>query len=217
MANLKAASSDRFVQLVFGLPVNQRVEFALRHAIEESAHFVFLSRNLKFAAAIQQVTDPPGHVESFGGVAHRPAKSDALNVSFVENLERNHGDPHDSTGVSLVRIDETETASLAFDQIDRNKVLAAVRRREPGRRFFLVIVAFRRHLFSGLIIDADGNFFRRFHGRSGEPILVSRVKIYRYQGVVMWLQDAAPMPSRILKPSFENAPATSSASLRART
>src|SRR5437870_13556871 len=92
------------------------MQLALRDAIEERAHFVFFSRNLKFHATIRQVTDPPGHVEPFGHVAHRPAKSDALNVSFVENLERNHGDDHDSTCVSLVRIDETETASLRSEE-----------------------------------------------------------------------------------------------------
>ena len=66
------------------------MQLALRDAIEERAHLVFFSRNLKFHATIRQITDPPGHVETFGGVAHRPAKPDALNISLVENLERNH-------------------------------------------------------------------------------------------------------------------------------
>ena len=154
MANLKAASSDRFVQLVFGLPVNQRVEFALRDAIEESAHFGFLSRNLEFHAAIRQVMDPPVYVEAFGHVAYRPAKSNPLNVALVKYLKGSHDLPQntENTGYLIldarwqgprtrksyptsriahrlfVRIDETETASIAFNQIDRNKVLAAVRR-----------------------------------------------------------------------------------------
>src|SRR5437763_11391607 len=90
MANVKAARSDGFLQFLFGLLVNQRMEFASRDVIEERAHLVFLARNLKFDAAIRKVTDPSCHIEALGDMAHRPAKPDALHISFVENLERNH-------------------------------------------------------------------------------------------------------------------------------
>src|ERR1051326_9547191 len=77
---------------------------------------------------------------------------------------------------SFIRIDETESASIAFNQIDRNKVLPAVRRCNPGRSSFAVIIAIRRHLFSVLIIDTYGDS-RRFGGRSRKPILVPGIKI----------------------------------------
>src|SRR5436305_1231956 len=77
MANLKAARTDRFVQLLFGLLVNQGVQFPSDDAIEECTNLFFFSRNVKFDAAIRQVTHPPSHVETLGGVAHRPAEADA--------------------------------------------------------------------------------------------------------------------------------------------
>src|ERR1041385_2545668 len=96
------------------------------------------------------------------------------------------------TPISFVGINQTETASIAFNQIDRNKVLSTVRRRKPGCRFFAVIVAFRRHLLSGLIKETNGNF-RWVRGCSRKPILVSRVEIYRHQSVLMRLDDSAPV------------------------
>src|SRR5438034_7803664 len=90
MANLKAARTDRFVQLLFGLLVNQGVQFPLDDAIEECMHLFFFPRNVKFHSAIRQVTHPPSHVETLGGMAHRPPEPDALDISLVEDLKRNH-------------------------------------------------------------------------------------------------------------------------------
>ena len=90
MANVKAARSDGFLQFMFDSLVNERMEFALRDVIEERAHFVFLASNLKFDAVIRQVADPSSYIEARGDVAHRPAKPDALHISLVKNLERNH-------------------------------------------------------------------------------------------------------------------------------
>jgi hypothetical protein len=53
MADLKPARSDRFVQLFFRLVVNQRVQFALRDALEERMDLFFLSRNVEFDTAIR--------------------------------------------------------------------------------------------------------------------------------------------------------------------
>src|SRR5262249_20336681 len=157
---------------------DQRVQFAFGDAIEKRAYLVFLAINLEFHATIRHVADPASDIEAFGHVTHGPAKPNTLHISFVENLERNHDLPPD-TGYSMrdarwqsrctqihypasiiehrlfVRIDQTETASIAFNQIDRHKVLSTVHRRKPGGRFFSVIIAFGRHLFSALIIDAD--------------------------------------------------------------
>src|SRR5439155_14085965 len=62
IANLKAAGSDRFLQSILGLFVNQPVKLALRDAIEECSHFIFFSYNLKFHATIRQVADPASYV-----------------------------------------------------------------------------------------------------------------------------------------------------------
>ena len=59
----------------------------------------------------------------------------------------------------LIRIDETETTFRVLDPIDGYKVLAAVLRREAGRRFVPVAKIFRSHLASGFVINADGSFF----------------------------------------------------------
>ena len=59
MANLKAARRDRLVQLLFGLLVNQGVQFPLDDAIEERADLFFFSRNVKFDAAIRQIRTHP--------------------------------------------------------------------------------------------------------------------------------------------------------------
>src|SRR5262249_6746559 len=90
MANVKAAGGHRYLQLIFGLPVNQGMQFALRDANEECTHFIVLTCNLKFNATIRQVAHPATYIKSFGYIAHRPAEPDALHVSLVENLERNH-------------------------------------------------------------------------------------------------------------------------------
>src|SRR5206468_2695486 len=44
-----------------------------------------------FDATIRQVAHPASYIKSFSYIAHRPAEADALHVSLVENLERNHG------------------------------------------------------------------------------------------------------------------------------
>jgi len=47
MANFKTAGGDRVLQFIFGLFTNQGVEVALCYALEERAHLVFLSVELK--------------------------------------------------------------------------------------------------------------------------------------------------------------------------
>jgi hypothetical protein len=66
------------------------MQFALRDAIEERTHFIVLTGDLKFDATIRQIAHPSSDIKSFGYMAHRPAEPDALHVSLVENLERNH-------------------------------------------------------------------------------------------------------------------------------
>src|SRR5260370_26853705 len=65
-------------------------KFALRDSLEERAHFIFLSFNLKFHSAVKQVAHPTGDVETLGYVSDRPAKADTLDVALVKYLERDH-------------------------------------------------------------------------------------------------------------------------------
>ena len=160
MANLKAASSDRFVQLVLGLVTNKRVKFALSDLIEKRAYLNPITCNLKFYATVRQVAHPTGHVKAFGDVAHSETEPNALDVTFIKHLKRDHHLLQVEPGHRLfIRIDETETTFLVLDRIDGYKVLAAVLRREAGRRFVPVAEIFRSHLVSGFVINADGSFF----------------------------------------------------------
>src|SRR5262249_57918703 len=90
IANLKAAGNDRFVQLVLGLFVNQRVKVAVPDAIAEGTHLLLFTCDLKFYSTVCQVAHPAGHVESFGDVAHRETEAHALDVTFVKYLNRDH-------------------------------------------------------------------------------------------------------------------------------
>src|SRR5438094_10641581 len=90
MANLKAAGSDRFVQLVLGLFANERVKFALSDAVEKGAYLLLITCNLKFYATVRQVAHPTGHVRTFGDVAHGETESDPLDVTVIKHLKRDH-------------------------------------------------------------------------------------------------------------------------------
>ena len=90
MANFKTAGGDQVLQFIFGLFTNQGVEVALGYAIEERAHLVFLSVDLKFHATIQHVAYPARDIEALGDMLHRPAETDALDVTLVKHLERDH-------------------------------------------------------------------------------------------------------------------------------
>jgi hypothetical protein len=90
MANLKAAGSDWFVQLVLGLLANERVKFALSDLIDKRAYLRLITRNLKFYATVRQVAHPTGHIKAFGDVAHTETEPDTLNVTFIKHLKRDH-------------------------------------------------------------------------------------------------------------------------------
>src|SRR5438093_4317304 len=94
---------------------------------------------------------------------------------------------------SLVRIDETKTAGLTFNEIDRDEVLAAVRRRKTSCSLFPGIVLFGGNLLSSLIVNTYRNLFRWFGGANGEPVLVARVEIHRDEGVIVRPNGSTPM------------------------
>src|SRR4051812_23862797 len=201
MANLKPAGTDWFVQFVLRLFANERVKFTLSDLIEKRAYLLLITRNLKFYATVRQVADPTGNVEALGDVAHSEPEPDALDVTFVKHLKRDHGLLQDRTGHRLfIRVDETEAAFLVLNRIDRHKVLAAVLRREAGCRFVPFAEIFRGHLISGFVIKANGNFFERLRYADRKPILISGIEIHRDERMIVWLKHAARMPVSNLKP-----------------
>src|SRR6516225_1618223 len=90
MANLKPAGSDRFVQLVLGLLANERMKFALSDLIEKRVYLLLITCNLKFYATIHQVAHPAGHIKAFGDVAHGETEPNALDVTLIKHLKRDH-------------------------------------------------------------------------------------------------------------------------------
>src|SRR5215831_20759355 len=90
MANLKAARRDWFVQLVLDLLANERVKFALSDLIKKRAYLVRITCNLKFYPTVRQVAHPTGNVKAFGDVAHSETEPDALDVTFIKHLKRDH-------------------------------------------------------------------------------------------------------------------------------
>ena len=90
MANFKPAGSDRFVQLVLGLFANQRVKFALSDLFQKRAYLLLITCNLKFYATVRQVAHPTRDVETFGDVAHSETEPDALDVTLIKHLKRDH-------------------------------------------------------------------------------------------------------------------------------
>src|SRR4029453_9851919 len=110
MANLKAAGGNRFVQLVLGLFANERVKFALSDLIEKRAYLVLITCNLKFHATVRQVAHPTDQVKALGNVAHSETESNALDVTFIKHLKRDH---------HLLQV-RTRASSIYTNRRDRN-------------------------------------------------------------------------------------------------
>ncbi len=71
--------------------LNVSAQFALPDGFQESVHFVFFTRGQKLDSAIAQIPHGTGDIEPLCYVPDRIAKTNALDVSFVENLSRgNH-------------------------------------------------------------------------------------------------------------------------------
>ena len=111
MSNLKAASGRRPVDCGFGLPANVRPQLALADCRDEGAHFGFLAAGQHLNAAIRQIAHPADDVETLRDAFDRPAKTDALNVAFKKNSQRNH-DGMQSKFPACPEARETQAGSL---------------------------------------------------------------------------------------------------------
>jgi hypothetical protein len=63
-------------------------QLALPDGFYEGAHFVFFARGQKLDAAIAQIPHGTGDIEPLRYLPDGIAKTNALDVSFVENLNR---------------------------------------------------------------------------------------------------------------------------------
>ncbi len=69
-----------------GVLLNMSAQLALQNRFQKRAHFFVVAGNLEFYAAVAEIADKAGHVETLRDVPNRPAKANALDVAFVKNL-----------------------------------------------------------------------------------------------------------------------------------
>src|ERR1700731_4335147 len=86
-----------------------RAQLALHDRFEKRAHFVLFASGNKFDAAIAQIPHRPRDVEALREVADGVAKTNALDVTFVENLD---GSCHAIR--RLIRLAPTATATRGY-------------------------------------------------------------------------------------------------------
>jgi hypothetical protein len=67
---------------------NMSAQLALPDGFYEGAHFTFFARGQKLDAAIAQIPHGTGDIEPLCYLPDGIAKTNALDVSFVENLNR---------------------------------------------------------------------------------------------------------------------------------
>lgn len=90
MTDLESTRGGRLGESGFDLFSNVRAEMTLPNRFKESAHFRFFPRDLQLDPAIVEIAHPADDLKTFGYVLDRPAKTDALDAAFEENLERIH-------------------------------------------------------------------------------------------------------------------------------
>ena len=78
-----------------------RAQFAFHDRFEKGSDFIFLAAHLHLDATVNEISDPPGEVETFGDVADAPAETDTLNIAFVKNLDRHHPDKDDVLDITM--------------------------------------------------------------------------------------------------------------------
>ena len=87
MPNFETAEGRRIWQRRFGLLPDVRAQLALHDRFEERAHFVLFAGREKFDAPVAQISHGASDVESLCDLPDGVAKTNALNVAFVENLD----------------------------------------------------------------------------------------------------------------------------------
>ena len=79
------------MQPVLLLPPDVRRQFAGFDCVKKCQDLRFIATGLKFNPAVGEISNPASHIKTLGDVTNGPTKADALDTSFVENLQRCHG------------------------------------------------------------------------------------------------------------------------------
>ena len=87
MPNLKTAEWGWIYKRRFRLLLDMSTQFALPDGFKKGTHFVCFAYSQKLDAAIAQIAHRTGDIEPFGYLPDGIAKTNALDVAFVENLE----------------------------------------------------------------------------------------------------------------------------------
>src|SRR5262249_50451901 len=162
MTNVKPAGSDRFVQFVLGLFANERMKFALSDLIEKRAYLLLIALNPKFYATVRQVAHPTSYVKAFGGVTHTETEPNALDVTFIKHLKRDHD-------LLQVRI---RASSIYMNRRDRN-CLPGLR---PNRRIQSIDRCSRarnRRLLCLRYRNSPSSFDSRFHRKRSRQLFLA--------------------------------------------
>jgi hypothetical protein len=88
MPNLKTAEWGWICKRRFGLLSNMSAQFALPDGFKKGTHFVCFAYSQKLDAAIAQIPHRTGNIEPFGHLPDGIAKTNALDVSLIEDLNR---------------------------------------------------------------------------------------------------------------------------------
>ncbi len=86
MPDFETAEVGRIGKRRFGMLLDVRAKLALRDRLEERSHLALLAGCLECHSAITEIPDGARDVEPLRDLLYGIAKADALDVSFVENL-----------------------------------------------------------------------------------------------------------------------------------
>jgi hypothetical protein len=87
MPNLEAAERRWIFERRFEMLPNMSAQLALPDGFYEGTHFVGLTHSQELDAAIAQIPHRTGDIEPLGYLPNGITKTNALDVTFVENLE----------------------------------------------------------------------------------------------------------------------------------
>ena len=86
MPNFETAEGRRIRQRFFCVFANVAAKLALQNSFEERSHFVLFARGLELDPAVGKVADPACDVVALCYVPDRVTEADALNITFVKDL-----------------------------------------------------------------------------------------------------------------------------------
>src|SRR5256714_8867831 len=86
MPDFEAAKGGGIGRRRFAVLLNMSAQLALEDGFEKGAHFLLVADGLELDAAVAEIAHGTGHVKTLRDVPYRPAKTHALDVAFVKDL-----------------------------------------------------------------------------------------------------------------------------------